>query len=140
MWLFSFLHNIHLRSCPFFTVYSCLDVELFPGGAVVKNVPASAGDARDLGSVPGLRRSSGEGNPLQYSCLGYLLDRGAWWAVVSAVVESWKWLSDSTINHISMGLFVGSLFCSFDQCVCFCASTVWFWWLWLCNIVWNQGA
>ena len=47
----------------------------FPGGAVGKNSPANAGDARDLGSIPGLGRSrEGKGNPLQYSCL----DRGAW--------------------------------------------------------------
>ena len=44
----------------------------FPGGAMVKNPSAHAGDARDLSSVPGLRRppGGGNGNPLQYSCLG----------------------------------------------------------------------
>ena len=43
----------------------------FPGGAVVKNLPDSAGDAGVTGSIPGLGRSPGEGNdnPLQYSCL-----------------------------------------------------------------------
>ena len=43
----------------------------FPGGAVVKNLPASAGDIKDTGSIPGSGRSPGEGhgNPLQYSCL-----------------------------------------------------------------------
>ena len=43
----------------------------FPGGAEVKNPPASAGDTGDVGSIPGLGRSPGEGNgnPLQYSCL-----------------------------------------------------------------------
>ena len=48
----------------------------FPGGSVVKNLPANAGDA---GSIPGLGRSSVErnGNPLQYSCLGNPMDRGA---------------------------------------------------------------
>ena len=42
------------------------------GGSVVKNLPANAGDAGDMGSVPGLGRSPGGGNdnPLQYSCLG----------------------------------------------------------------------
>ena len=46
---------------------------------MVKNVPASAGDARDVGLIPGLGRSSGEGNGslLQYSCLENLMDRGA---------------------------------------------------------------
>ena len=56
----------------------------FPGGSVVKNLPANAGDSSDSGSVPGLGRSlrGGNGNPLQYSCLGDPMDRGAWWATV----------------------------------------------------------
>ena len=43
----------------------------FPGGTVVENPPAIAGDTRDMGSIPGSRRSPGvgNGNPLQYSCL-----------------------------------------------------------------------
>ena len=51
---------------------------------VVKNLPAAARDARDMGSIPGLGRSSGggNGNPLQYSCLGNPMDKGAWWAAV----------------------------------------------------------
>ena len=51
----------------------------FPGGSVVKNPPANAGDTGGRGSVPGSGRSSGEGNdnPLQYSCLGNSMDRGA---------------------------------------------------------------
>ena len=51
----------------------------FPGGALVKNPPANAGDSRDLGSIPGSGRSAGEanGNPLQYSCLENPLDGGA---------------------------------------------------------------
>ena len=49
----------------------------FPGGSVVKNVPANAGD---LGLIPGSGKSPGEGNgnPLQYSYLGNPMDRGAW--------------------------------------------------------------
>ena len=56
----------------------------FPGGSVIKNPPANAGDT---GLVPGLGRSPGEGNgkPLQYSCLGNPMDRGAWWAIVHGV-------------------------------------------------------
>ena len=44
---------------------------VFPGGTVVKNLPANAGEARDVGSIPGLGRSTGIGNDnsLQYSCL-----------------------------------------------------------------------
>ena len=58
---------------------------------VVKNLPASAGDIRDSGSVPGLGRSpgGGNGNPLQYSCLENPMDRGAWRATVHGVAKSW---------------------------------------------------
>ena len=62
----------------------------FSGGSVVKTLPANAADTGDLGLIPGLGRSLGEGNdnPLQYSCLGNLLDRGAWRATVCGVTES----------------------------------------------------
>ena len=55
---------------------------------MVKNLPANVGDA---GSIPGLRRSPGEGNcnPLQDSCLENSVDRGAWWATVPGVAKSW---------------------------------------------------
>ena len=58
---------------------------------VVKNLPASAGDIRDAGSIPGLGRSpgGGHGNPLQYSCLQNPMDRGAWRATVHGVTKSW---------------------------------------------------
>ena len=51
---------------------------------MVKNLPANAGDT---GSIPGVGRSPGErnDNPLQYSCLGFPLDRGAWQAAVDGV-------------------------------------------------------
>ena len=53
----------------------------FPGGSVVKNLPVVQGDED---SIPGLGRSPGEGNgnPLQYSCLGNPMDRGVGWATV----------------------------------------------------------
>ena len=54
----------------------------FPGGSEVK---ASACNAGDLGSIPGLGRSPGDGNPLQYSCLENPVDGGAWWATVHRV-------------------------------------------------------
>ena len=59
----------------------------FPGGSVVKNPPADGGDS---GSIPGLGRFPGEGNgnPLQYSCLGNPMGRGAWQATVYGVPES----------------------------------------------------
>ena len=51
---------------------------------LVKNSPARARYAKDVGSIPGSGRSPGEGNgnPLQYSCLGNPMDRGTWWATV----------------------------------------------------------
>ena len=55
---------------------------------MVKSLPANAGD---VGSILGSERSPGEGNgnPLQYSCLGYwqILDRGAWWAMVHEIAK-----------------------------------------------------
>ena len=61
----------------------------FPGGSVVNNLPASAGDAGDMGLIPGLERSPGEkhGNPLQYSCLENPVDRRAWRATVHRVTK-----------------------------------------------------
>ena len=57
----------------------------FPGGAVVNNPPANAGDSRDLGSVLGLGQppAVGNGNPLQYSCLENSTDNGACQAPLS---------------------------------------------------------
>ena len=57
---------------------------------MVKNPPDNAGDERDMGSIPGSGRSPGDGNgnPLQYSCLGKPMDRGAWWATVHGVAKS----------------------------------------------------
>ena len=61
---------------------------------MVKNLPANAGNIRDTGSIPGLGRSSGEGNgnPPQYSCLEDPVDRGAWWATVHRIAKSWTQL------------------------------------------------
>ena len=57
---------------------------------VVKDLSANVGDVRDVGSIPGLGRSPGEGhgNPLQYFCLENPLDRGAWRATVHRVTQS----------------------------------------------------
>ena len=68
-------------------------VGAFPGGLVVKNPPTNAGDA---GSIPGLGRAPGEGNgnPLQYFCLGNPLDRGIWQATVHRVTKNQTQLSD----------------------------------------------
>ena len=65
----------------------------FPGGSEDK---ASACNAGDSGSIPGLGRSPGEGNdnPLQYSCLENPMERGAWKATVHGVLKSQTRLSD----------------------------------------------
>ena len=64
---------------------------------MVKKLPASAGAAGDVGSIPGSGRSPEEGNdnPLQYSCLENPMDRGAWWAAVHGVAKSQTRLKDS---------------------------------------------
>ena len=57
---------------------------------VVKNLPANAGDLRDVVSIPGSGRSTGGGrdSPLQYSCLENPTDRGTWWATVHRIAKS----------------------------------------------------
>ena len=69
-------------------------------GSVVENLPADAGD---VSLIPGLGRSPGEGNgnPVQDSCLGNPMDRGAWWATVHGVAESQTSLSD---QHTHRGM------------------------------------
>ena len=69
----------------------------FPGGSVVKNPPANAGE---VGSILGSGRSPGEedGHPLQYSCLGNPLDRGAW---RSTVLEGRKRVRHYLVTKLS---------------------------------------
>ena len=71
--------QITASSYGFFKI--CIAVALgFPGGSVVKNLLVHAGNKGDVGSIPGLGRSSGEGhgNPLQYSCWENPMNRGVW--------------------------------------------------------------
>ena len=67
-----------------------LTVLVFQVVLVVKNLPANAGDIRDVGSIPGSGRSSGggHGNPLQCSCLESAMDRGTWQAMVHRSAKS----------------------------------------------------
>ena len=70
----------------------------FPGGSVVKYLPANAGDTGDAGLIPGVGGSPGEGNgnPLQYSCLENRMHRGTRRAIVHGIAKSWirfsKWI------------------------------------------------
>ena len=58
--------------------------------ALVRNLPASAGETGDSGSIPGsgISAGGGNGNPVQYSCLKNFMDRGAWWPIVYEVANS----------------------------------------------------
>ena len=57
---------------------------------MVENLPANSGDSGDMGLIPGLERSPGEGNgnSLQYSCLENFMDRRDWWITVHGVAKS----------------------------------------------------
>ena len=71
---------------------------------IVKNPLANAGNVRDESSIPGSRRSPGEGhgNPLQCSCLENPMDKGAWWATVHGVAKSQTRLSRCAGMYISL--------------------------------------
>ena len=67
----------------------------------VKNLSTNAGDKRDPGLIPGSGRSTGEGNgnPIQYSCLGNPMDKGAWRAIDHGVTKSQTCLTKHTTAH-----------------------------------------
>ena len=73
---------------------------------MVENLPASAGDARDVGSIPGLGKSlrRGNGNLLQYFCLENSPDRGAWQATVHGVEKSQTQLSMAQAQRRASGV------------------------------------
>ena len=83
----------------------------FPGDSVVKNLPANAGDT-SLISGSGRSPGGGNGNPLQYSCLGNPMGRGAWWATWSEASpgNSWTcagiWNEDRLVRTVSSGFVV----------------------------------
>ena len=118
----------------------------------VKKLPANAGDLRDAGSILGSGRSPGEGhgNPLQYSCLENLMDRGTWWATIHRVAKSrtlLKWLSTHACLHMikfsyenekqapflahpSIRLDSLYLLCVLKQCPLLTGTTTGWWWGW----------
>ena len=75
---------------------------------VVNNLTASAGDIRDVGSILGLGRPPGGGNanPLQYSCLGNPMDRGAWQVTVLKVTESLTRLKQLNMHTQYLGQLI----------------------------------
>ena len=79
-------------------VFICMCVG-FPGGSAIKNPPANA---EDVGSIPGSWRSPGEGNgnPLQYSCLGNPMDRGTWLAPVHGVAKESVMTQQPNYNNL----------------------------------------
>ena len=109
----------------FDSLYEFLD---FPGGSVVKNMPANEGD---MGSIPGSGRSHGEGNgnPLQYSRLGNPMDRvWAWWVTVPGVTNSWTGFSQWA--HIVSWLLL----------LCFCIPSLpWLATVWICPLELREG-
>ena len=89
--------------CPFLHLWMLPSPEFdFPGGSVVKNLPANAGDTRDTGSIPESGRSPGEGNgnSLWYSCLENSMDRWTWRVTVHGVIKSRTRLSAHTHTYI----------------------------------------
>ena len=81
---------------PYYFLILCIHELGFPGGTVVKNLPANSGDIRDMGSITGLGSSpgGGNGNPLQYSCPGNPMNRGPWQAAGHGVTKRWTRLND----------------------------------------------
>ena len=68
----------------------------FPSGLIIKNLPVKTGDSGEVGSIPELGKSPGEGNGnlFQYSCLENPMDRGAWQVTVQGVTKSQTQMSD----------------------------------------------
>ena len=75
------------------------------------SIKESVYNAGDVGSIPELGRSPEEenDNPLQYSCLGDLMNRAAWWAAVHGVAKGQAWLSDWTPTKTRLGICYSSL-------------------------------
>ena len=92
--------TIYKHSPDLWTIYIPCICQGIQVAVVIKNLPANAGDIRDIALIPGSGRSPGEGhgNPLQYSCLENPMDRGAWWATGHRVAQSRTWLKQFTMH------------------------------------------
>ena len=93
MWKFIYfafsLFSAHICMCVCMCMHVCVSMG-FPWWLSGKYPPANVEDARDMGSILGSGRSPGvgNGNPLQYSCLGNPVERRSWWATVHGVTKS----------------------------------------------------
>ena len=92
--------------CPVLQIFVLIQSDGFPSGSDGKDGKESACNVGDLGLIPGLGRSPGEGNgsPLQYCCLENPMDRGAWQAAVHGVTNSRTRLSDFTFTFTKTSL------------------------------------
>ena len=96
-WILLDLIFVSVDLVPVAWLHFCTPELDFPGGSV-ENPRAKERDARDVGVIPGLGRSSEvrNGSPLQCSCLENSMDRGAWRAAVHGVTKNWTWLNTHT--------------------------------------------
>ena len=98
--------GLYSSLCLEYYYYVCMSISYWASQVVlvVNNSPANAGDIRDTGSNPGLGRSPREENinPLQYSCLEYPMDRGAWRATIHGVTKSQTWLKQLSMHPRTM--------------------------------------
>ena len=94
--------NRTLKSLVFKIYHQVILIMGFPGGSMVKNLPANTGDTGDSVLIPGSGRSPGEGNgnPPHYSCLENSMDRRAWKATVHGVAKSWTQLSMQILYNL----------------------------------------
>ena len=101
-WGFTMAQDWSCQKCEPWSVSHCVFKVIICFFGVGSDGKESACDAGDLGSIPGSGWSPGEGlnSPLQCSCLENPMDRGAWWAAVHGVANSWMWLRDGEHTHI----------------------------------------
>ena len=102
-WIYEYIYRF------IYILYVCVCICMgFLGGAVVKNLPVNAGDAWNVGLIPGSGRYPGRGYDisLQYSCLENSMNRGAWQATVHGDTKSQTWLTPCMHIHMCVCVFI----------------------------------